>query len=181
MQHRLNTLRRQAGITIVECTVTTAVLAVLTSQVVPGLSATAEKQRLEGVAAQLRTDVQYTRSQAIALNRTLRISFDATAGAGCYVVHSGEANQCSCNADGTAAVCTGGAQPLRSVRLEPAQRVSLSTNVRSMLFDPTKGTATPTATLKVQAKSGAAIHQVVNIMGRVRTCSPGGTAGHPAC
>jgi type IV fimbrial biogenesis protein FimT len=50
--------------------------------------------------------------------------------------------------------------------------VSLRSNSRSVLFDPTKGTSSPTATVQLQARNGSAIHQVMNIMGRVRSCSP---------
>ena len=39
---------------------------------------------------------------------------------------------------------------------------------------PCKGTVTPTATLRVEARDGRAIHQVVNLLGRVRSCSPQG-------
>jgi type IV fimbrial biogenesis protein FimT len=49
-------------------------------------------------------------------------------------------------------------------------------NVASILFDPLHGTSTPTGTLRVVADSGRAVHHVVNIMGRVRTCSPAGAA-----
>ncbi len=51
-----------------------------------------------------------------------------------------------------------------------------------MLFDPVRGTTTPTATVRVVAADGRAIHQIVNIMGRVRACSPGGAvSGYRAC
>jgi type IV fimbrial biogenesis protein FimT len=49
-------------------------------------------------------------------------------------------------------------------------------NVASILFDPLHGTSTPTGTLKIVGDSGRAVHHVVNIMGRVRTCSPVGAA-----
>ena len=71
------------------------------------------------------------------------------------------------------------------LRLEeqPAQRgVSIAPLSRALLFDAHKGTVTPTATLQVQAADGRAIHQVVNIMGRVRSCSPAGQLnGLPQC
>jgi len=36
--------------------------------------------------------------------------------------------------------------------------------------------------MKVQAASGAEIHQIINIMGRVRTCSPGAkVSGYKSC
>jgi type IV fimbrial biogenesis protein FimT len=51
-----------------------------------------------------------------------------------------------------------------------------------MAFDPLHGTATPTATWRVIARDGRAIHHVVNVMGRVRSCSPDAAVpGHRAC
>jgi type IV fimbrial biogenesis protein FimT len=53
---------------------------------------------------------------------------------------------------------------------------------RSVTFDPVRGTVTPTATLRVEARDGRAIHQVVNVLGRIRSCSPQGlAAGERAC
>jgi type IV fimbrial biogenesis protein FimT len=59
--------------------------------------------------------------------------------------------------------------------------VQLRSNSGSILFDAVKGTVTPTATLRVTSSVGA-LHQVVNLMGRVRTCSPDGAlAGYARC
>lgn len=41
-----------------------------------------------------------------------------------------------------------------------------------MLFDGTRGTVSPTGTVRVIGSDGRALHKVVNVMGRVRTCSP---------
>ena len=58
--------------------------------------------------------------------------------------------------------------------LLPAGRpVTVQANVASMLFHPVRGTTTPAATVKVLGANGYAIHHVVNIMGRVRSCTPG--------
>jgi type IV fimbrial biogenesis protein FimT len=50
------------------------------------------------------------------------------------------------------------------------------------LFDPLHGTSSPTATLRVLGMNGRAVHHVINLMGRVRSCSPSTTVpGYPAC
>ena len=59
----------------------------------------------------------------------------------------------------------------RSVYLPATQQVGLQANAGSILFDPLHGTSTPTATARVIGTMGA-IHHVVNVMGRVRSCSP---------
>ena len=97
--------------------------------------------------------------------------FESGVGGSCYVIHTGAANECACAADGSA-VCHGSAQAERSVHFPAGGPVSLKSNSRSVQFDPAKGTSTPTATVQLQARSGAALHQVMNIMGRVRSCVP---------
>jgi type IV fimbrial biogenesis protein FimT len=71
---------------------------------------------------------------------------------------------------------------LRSVRFDQGNTLQLSVNVGSILFDPIKGTSTPTGTLRLVASDDRAVHLVVNLMGRVRTCSPDKTVpGYRAC
>jgi type IV fimbrial biogenesis protein FimT len=164
-------VHRQCGVTLVETMLVAAVLAITTSVVAPGFDSAIQRRHLEGAAVQLETDIHYARSLAVARNAPLRISFESGAFGSCYVIHDGPANQCACNADGTA-TCRGSAQVERVVLLNAAGPVSLKSNSRSVLFDPVRGTSSPTATMQLTARNGSAIHQVMNIMGRVRSCSP---------
>ncbi len=173
--------RRQAGVTLVETATVTALMAVLTGLAAPAFDQSIQRRHLEGAAAQLETDIHHARMLAVARNAPLRISFESGAGGSCYVIHTGAANQCGCAAGGSA-ICQGGAHAERSVHFAPGGPVGLKSNSRSVLFDPARGTSTPTATVQLQAQSGAAIHQVMNIMGRVRTCSPApALSGYRAC
>jgi type IV fimbrial biogenesis protein FimT len=173
--------RAQAGVTLVETAVVTSVLAVVTGLAMPSFDSAIQRRHLEGAAAQLETDIHYTRTLAVARNAPLRISFEVGAGGSCYVIHTGAANQCSCAAGG-AAVCRGDAQAERTVHFAASGPVSLKSNSRSIVFDPVKGTSTPTATMQLTSRKGAAIHQVMNIMGRVRSCSPApALSGYRAC
>ena len=54
-------------------------------------------------------------------------------------------------------------------------------NVASIAFDPLHGTSTPTGTLRLVDGRGRAVHHVVNVMGRVRSCTPAGVPGWRAC
>ncbi len=173
--------RRQRGVTLVETSVVASLVAVITGIAVPSFEGAIQRRHLEGAAAQLETDIHHTRMLAVARNAPLRISFEAGAGGSCYVIHTGSAKQCSCNADGTA-TCQGEAQAVRSVHFTVGDPVSLKANSNSVLFDPATGTNTPTATVKLTAHNGAAIHQIINIMGRVRSCSPApALSGYVAC
>lgn len=173
--------RAQSGVSLIESMIVLAVVACTLGSVIPGFSEARQRRHLDGTAAQLETDIQYARSQAVASNRSVRITFRQDAAGSCYIVHTGAVDACSCTADG-AAVCQAGEQSLRSVRLSTTEPVQISANVGSILFDAFKGTSTPTGTLRVTAPDQRAVHLVVNVMGRVRSCSPGGAVpGYRRC
>lgn len=172
--------RRTSGVTLVECAAVTAIVAVLLGTIVPGFQDARTRRQLEGVAAQLETDLQLARSEAVSRNESVRVGFTRDALGSCYVLHTGPAGGCRCDGTGVTS-CSVGAVALRSVPLDAALPVQLQSNSASILFDAVKGTVTPTATLRVQAPVGH-LHQVVNVMGRVRTCSPDGAmAGYKRC
>src|SRR5262249_35791146 len=157
------TRRRQQGVTLVETMIVAAIAVVCVGAVVPSFDAARQRHRVEGAAAQLETDLQHVRGLAVLHGRSVRIGF-SNAGA-CYVVHTGAAGECRCSADGSA-VCSAGAVPLRVVALAGAG-LALHSNSASMVFDPVRGTVTPTATIEVASADGMRLRNVVNIMGRV--------------
>lgn len=170
---------RQQGITLVEMAVVCCIVAVLAGVAVPSFRQSAERRHVEGAAAQLETDFQYARSLAVARGEVVRVAFEAAAGESCYVVHTGSAGDCAC-AGRSAPVCRANAVPLHTVQLTGVP-VRLQSNSRSVGFEPLQGMVTPTATVQVVGASGAAVHQIINIMGRVRSCTPNGMPGYKAC
>lgn len=146
--------RKQAGVTLVGSTIVVPVLAVVSGLLAPSFDRAMQRHHLEGATAQLETDIHRTRILAVARNAPLRIGFDSDAAGNCYVIRTGGANACNCAPDATA-VCQGAAVAERSVRFAAGKAVSLRSNVRSVVFDPVKGTSTPTAT--VQFTTAAAL------------------------
>lgn len=180
--HRIELLarRRPQGLTLLELLIVVAITAVVAASAAPSFSALLEARRLESAAMRLAADIQFVRSEAITRNRSLRLSVQAGEGASCWIVHTGAAADCRC--DAAVATCNGSARVIRSVVLPGSDRVGLSANVGSMLFDPLHGTITPTGTLRLAAAHAGTVHHVVNVLGRVRSCSPGATVpGYPAC
>jgi len=174
-------LRHQRGVTLIESAIVTTIVALTASVVAPGMDKLKTRQQLTHAAAGFETDVQFARSAAVSRNASLRISFDNRNGATCYVVHTGAAGDCSCDGAGES-VCSNSSEVLRSVRYPATSGVTLNANVGSIVFDPAKGTSTPAGTVKFIGRDGIAVHQVVNIMGRVRSCSPGkAVSGFKAC
>jgi type IV fimbrial biogenesis protein FimT len=171
----------QRGLTLIEAAIVLVVTAIVAATAAPALSKLIEARRLDAAAHQLAADVQLVRSEAVARNQPIRLSFHGDSQSTCWVVHTGAAAQCSCAGGSGPAVCTGGANEIKTVVLGAAERVTVQANVASMLFDPLHGTATPAGTLRLVDGNGRAIHHIVNVMGRVRSCTPSGVAGWRAC
>lgn len=178
---KTTTLPAQRGVTLIEACIVLAVTAIVAGSAAPGMQSLIDARRLDGAATQLATDIQFIRTAAVARNEALRLSFHAAPSGSCYVIHTGNADQCSCVASGPAQ-CSGDAQQIKTVTVAAGDRVTLQTNVASVLFDPVHGTSTPTGTLRVIGANDRAIHHVINVMGRVRSCSPqAAVPGYRAC
>ena len=171
---------RQRGVSLLESLIVLAVTAVTLGASLPGFEQARERRHLEGAAAQLETDIMFTRGLAVAQDRGARLQFKSDAAGTCYVVHSGASGACTCSGNGTTH-CAPGTTAVRSVHFNVDGPVAVQSNVGSILFHPVHGTSTPTGTLRLSTESGMAIHHVVNIMGRVRSCSPNGVSGFTAC
>ena len=162
----------ERGVTLIEAAVAMTIVAIAVSTAAPGFMGLVARKRLEGVAAQLATDLQYVRTEAVARNEPVRLSFHADPAGSCYVIHTGAKAQCNCNGPAPAA-CIGDAEQIKTVWLPASHQVAVQASAGSILFDPLHGTSTPTGTARVTGTHGT-LHHVVNVMGRVRTCSPYG-------
>jgi type IV fimbrial biogenesis protein FimT len=182
-KHDTATSRRRdtRGVTLLELAVVIAVTAIVAATAVPELGSLVAARRLEGAATSLAADLQFARSEALARNRSLRLSVRGGVDATCWIVHTGAAADCDCSA-AAGVVCMPGASAIRSVVLPAGERVSVAANVASIVFDPLHGTSTPTGTLRLVDTRGRSIHHIVNVVGRVRSCSPAGAVvGYPIC
>jgi type IV fimbrial biogenesis protein FimT len=172
--------RRQHGLTLLELAIVVAITAIVAAAAASSFTALIDARRLDSAATRLAADIQLARSEAIARNQPLRLSLFTGSGASCWIVHSGAAADCRC--DDTGAVCGAGARTIKGVVLANKERVSVAGNVASIVFDPLHGTSTPTGTLRLVGARGGAVHHVVNVVGRARSCSPDGAVpGYSPC
>lgn len=175
---------RATGFTLVEAAVVIAVLAVVALVAVPAMQATVDRARLDDAARTLGADLQLARVEAVLRQEPVRVSaLDDRAGGRCVAVHTGPVADCRCDAVAAAPVaCTGAARLLRQLHLPAHGRVRLAAPGASLQFDPQLGTCTPAGTFALSTPGGDAVHQIVNVLGRVRTCSPDGkVGGHVRC
>ena len=163
---------RQQGCTLIESLCGLVIMLVLLGGSWPTLKDLVARQRLLAQAAELETDLVLARTQAQVQRENLRFSVHQPPGGGsCYVIYSGPIGACRCAGNGQAS-CDAGAQVLRLA--EPSLRagISLAALTRPLTFDAMMGTVTPTATLRLTDRDGRSVHQVINLTGRVRTCTP---------
>ena len=172
---------RQHGLTLIETCATLAIASILVGTAVPSFVETKTRLALDGSAGELVTDLYLARSAATAHQQGARVSFHAAPSGSCVIVHTGNAADCQCDAGGVAH-CSGGASLIKGSYYPSSRGVNVSANVASIRFDPIHGMATPAGTVRLTTAGGPTVHHVVNIMGRVRSCSPGASfKGYKAC
>ena len=175
-------LFKSSGTSVTEVLVVVGIFAILMAIAVPSFKNLQEKLRLEGVAAELVADFNYAKGEANARNRNMRIRFGSDVGGTYYVIHTGNVDACTCNSSGTSACNTATDFTLKCIGLTSASGLSVYANVNSMYIDSQRNTFTPAGSINIAGSDGKAIKHIVNIVGRVRTCSPGGEiSGYTPC
>lgn len=161
---------RQRGCSMIEALCGLTITLILLANAWPMLQDLVSRQALLAQAASLETDLALARSQAHAQQQNLRFSVHQPAdGGSCYIIHSGAAGSCRCDGQ-SRPICDAGAQVVRVAAL--SRGVTLAPLSRPLTFDAMMGTVSPTATLRLTDPDGRTVHQVINITGRVRTCTP---------
>jgi type IV fimbrial biogenesis protein FimT len=162
--------RRQRGLTLLEMMVAIAIVAVLASLAVPGFGATLSRLHLKAAAERVAADLSEARFEATRRGQAVHLHFEPGAH-WCYAVALAPA--CGC----------GSAQPCQirqtlgrdhaGVVLEQAQ---------DLHFDPSAGTASVPAALRLRSSHGERLQVELTRLGRAKVCAPdGSTPGYPAC
>lgn len=162
----------QKGITLIETMVVITLLAILTAMALPSFREMMINRRLEGKAREYVTHMNWARSLAVSNNQAVNLRIATGESASCYVVFQGPVNDCTCNANG--AVCTTPDNERLVIVLPHSDgvRVSARTESATTRINPKQGTITPTLTAIFTADNGKVIHNISNILGRTRSCTP---------
>jgi type IV fimbrial biogenesis protein FimT len=148
-------MRHEQGFTVIELLVVVVLAAIVLVVVVPGFGELLERRRVEGVATDLSTDLQYTRSESVSRRSNVAL---ATA------------------ADGLSYAITG-IPVTKTVTMPGGITVTAS---RTLTFTALRGMPNETAGADVSidvtsTRTGGQLRVTANIMGRVQMCSPSGT------
>lgn len=160
---RTSTATQQRGVTLVELVTIMAIAAVLLGLAVPSFSEQLARRRLEGVANELSTDLQFTRGQAVSENQPATLA--VVSGAGGYTI-------------------TQGTTTLKTRDLPSGVTLSAApSSVLAVTFDPVRGTGTVNFGVAIASLGTSANLQLrTNLMGRVQVCAGGASlAGYKPC
>jgi len=142
------------GMTLIELMVTVVVIAILLAIAVPGTVDLFRRLRVEGVANELGTDLQYARSESIRRREDVTLVS---------------------NSDGSSYTLTGvpSAAMLKTVTLPNGTSLSSDVTIR---FESLRGGATATGTIDVSAAgTTGTLRLAVDEVGRVSTCIAAGS------
>jgi type IV fimbrial biogenesis protein FimT len=197
---RRSSRSRSAAFTLIEVMVVIALVAVVVSLAGPSFRDYILMQRLRSVQAQLVTDINYARSEAVSRGVTVQMRFQDASGQTCYIIYSrndnGVASPCDCTA-AAGSRCPSTSSEIKTVNAPGSESVAFYWEpVGDPLFltlsartggpeAPAMSEGVPVPDFAVEARLADASRRFkvgVTTAGRVQVCSPSGSiAGIASC
>lgn len=137
---------KQRGVTLIESIVVLAIMAAVVAFATPSFIDMMITQRMRGMDAQLTTDLQFARSQALALNTQVRVIAGSNTSLSCYaVIATDTPSLCDCTKT-PGSICSGSAVEIRTVQVDQSSSVSIGSiapATSSLVFYPVDGSTNP--------------------------------------
>lgn len=201
----MKTLRQRPGLrgfTLIELLIAVAVIAIILVVAAPSFRDLILMQRLRAINAQVVTDMQFARNEAVSRGIFVRVSLQQPAnGLSCYSIYTSPsptnsaAQQCNCLL-GAGAACPAGSTEIRTVQVPANQSVTVFVpplQEFDFAFDHVSGgiysipsdlASLPMDRFVVTAyiDNARKLNTVINRAGRPQVCKPAGsTMSEPAC
>lgn len=179
MNHTLRlTVRAPRGFTMIEMLVAVALVIIILAVAVPSFGDMISRQRVRSINAELMTDLQYARSEAIQRSKKIVIRFGSNTTLTCYSVYTlVPAGDCYCNA--VPPRCTGTAVALKTQIVPKSSTVSLTaSSAQAAVFeiDPARGALVQgDAFVDVVSSRSGKLRTTAHPTGFVEVCSPDGS------
>jgi type IV fimbrial biogenesis protein FimT len=178
------------GFTVIELMIVIAVIGLLAALAGPSVNEMILMQRLRGINAQVTTDLQLARSEAVARGRVGRVSLGSDDNQTCYVIYTSPGNgspRCNClSGAGAACQLSPGSREIRTVSVPRDSKVSLAWPVEQALhfgYDhvtgglvtiPSDSDSVPLASVQIDARidDDRRLRNLVRQTGRPTVCAP---------
>lgn len=167
MGGRMLSAGRETGVTLIELLVGLAVLAVLLTVVAPSFTGYLVSKRVEGVANELITDLQFARSESVSRNTLVRVRFNSATQ---YTIEAESPLPATITCTMAGAVTT-----LKTVNLPAGvtlQGSSAGTLPACTAVEPVRATAPLAATVEVLGADNRVVRIASSASGRVQACRP---------
>lgn len=172
--------RRAHGFTLIELMVVVALTAIVIGLVGPSMRELLAVKRVQSINAEMMTDLQYARTEAVRRNQSLAVQFQSNSAMTCYVVTAIDAAVGKCNCLATpGSACKGGWEEIKTVQVPRKADVtlaassSMSTLVR---FEKLAGTSLPgDFQVDVVSSLRGQLRTSINPAGLPSVCSPDGS------
>jgi prepilin-type N-terminal cleavage/methylation domain-containing protein len=173
----------QAGVTLIELMIVIVITAILLALAVPAFMDTLDRNRLRAVTDTVYGDFQYAKSESIKRNQPLKVDFNISDGGvtWCYGFVLGAGASCDCEVEDPEATdaCVIDPGVLKVVRHTDYKGVSMAASA-DFAFDNVRGTVNPGNpafdSITLDSERGKQTRVDVYDMGKIRTCSPSGSA-----
>lgn len=188
--HRFQHSARGSGFTLIEVMIVLVIMAVLLAIAVPSMRELIARQRVEGIAQELATDLRFLKSQQIQRRRSVGILFAGNSTQTCYSLYvvGPAGDDCDCSTTG-ASVCpnptsAGSSLEIKTVILPASSGMKLSASpdlLRLIGFNalPMGGTLIQAS---VESALGGTVRVSTNALGAPVLCSVSGNSSNlPAC
>jgi Tfp pilus assembly protein FimT len=184
-RHSVGRRVRATAFTVIELMTVLIVIGVVITLVAPSMRGMMARQRVEGVNAELLTDLRLARSevtQRSGLSTDVAITFGGNADVSCYTLHAVVAGVvCDCTRVPGSACLPAVAEKveIKTVQLARAGGVGVAASSPSgsrIVFSPPQGLAAPgDLVIDVQEPVGGQLRTSISALGVPAVCSPGGT------
>lgn len=149
-------MRRCRGLTLIELLIAILLIGILIAVLTPSMTDAMARKRLEGIANELSTDLQYSKSQAVSTNTSVSLITSANG----YLIQNATS-------------------VFKTITLDP--NVSLTAPL-TISFEPYRDFSSTATVTVTHTQTPAQLLVKVDPMGRIQLCSPNGSlVGYPAC
>ncbi|HHZ70081.1 MAG TPA: type II secretion system protein GspH [Methylococcaceae bacterium] len=159
------TMKKTAGFTLIEMLIVLAILAIIATLTAPSLGLIVEKNTIRSVAERIKSDLQWTRTEAIKRSEDLTVSYNQAGG--CY----GISTEPLTSPITTDCICTGcdikTVSALRNHNNLEFSALTFPETPSSPNFKFMRGTATG-GSLCIQSQNNLQLKVIVSTLGRIR-------------